>query len=458
MEHPTIARHPVLSALTALALLLGASLSAASAEFTGNPVVFVHGGFGSAAQFQSQALRFSSNGYPDSHLAALEYDSLFGEQSFDEVLASLDELIAGLQAATGAAQVDLMGHSLGTRVSQSYLESPERAASVAHYVNIDGGEADALPGGVPTLAIWAGEGSPGRRIVGATNVTLPNQTHVESATSREAFAAMYRFLTGKRPATLDVVRTPGPIELSGRALRFPQNVAVEGATLAMWELNPFSGERRGEPKETATIGADGSFGPFRAFSGRSYEFTLRREGTEREHRIYFEPFLRSDRFVRLLTDDPGGGIDSLIERSDRHVAATIVRYKELWGDQGAENDVLRINGVNVINAATSPQANRTIGLFVFDAGSDGVTDLSGPIESVFGLPFLSGADLFVPAQIPTRGTVTVKLVPRGAAHLARVIRFPAAASTVAAISVQLNDFERPLIGRGASPAQLPTHR
>ena len=144
------------SAVVAAALLLGASVAPCSAEFDGNPVIFVHGGFGSAGQFESQAMRFSSNGYPDSHLAALEYDSLFGLQSMDDVLSGLDDLIAELQASTGAAQVDLMGHSLGTAVSQMYLSTPARAASVAHYVNIDGGEADAPPGGVETLAIWAG--------------------------------------------------------------------------------------------------------------------------------------------------------------------------------------------------------------------------------------------------------------------------------------------------------------
>ena len=92
-------------------------------------MIFVHGGFGSGGQFESQAMRFATNGYPDSHLAALEYDSTFGLQSFDDVLASLEELVAELQASTGAEQVDLMGHSLGTRVSQMYL--PARAAATS---------------------------------------------------------------------------------------------------------------------------------------------------------------------------------------------------------------------------------------------------------------------------------------------------------------------------------------
>src|SRR4030043_2274368 len=39
------------------------------------PIVFIHGFAGSAAQFESQAMRFESNGYPASYIAAYEYDS-----------------------------------------------------------------------------------------------------------------------------------------------------------------------------------------------------------------------------------------------------------------------------------------------------------------------------------------------------------------------------------------------
>jgi pimeloyl-ACP methyl ester carboxylesterase len=447
------------SAVVAAALLLGASVAPCSAEFDGNPVIFVHGGFGSAGQFESQAMRFSSNGYPDSHLAALEYDSLFGLQSMDDVLSGLDDLIAELQASTGAAQVDLMGHSLGTAVSQMYLSTPERAAAVAHYVNIDGGEADAPPGGVETLAIWAGTGRPGRRIVGAQNVTIPNQTHVESATSAESFAAMYRFLTGKNPATIDIVRERGPIEISGRAVLFPQNEGVDGATVDVWEVYSFNGERRGgAPAATFAIGADGAFGPFHGIAGRSYEFVISRPDSDRTHRLYFEPFFRSSHFVRLLTAEPGGAIDSLIERSDRHMALTIVRYKELWGDQGDESDRLEIDGTNVLNEATSPQSNRTNGLFVFDAGSDGVTDLSAPISTIAGLPFLSGADLFIPAEVPARGRLIVRVVPRGDTLAARRVIVPRTASTVSAITIHLNDFEIPPARRSDRPLRLAVKR
>ena len=67
--------------------------------------------------------------------------------------------------------------------------------------------------------------------------------------------------------------------------------------------------------------------------------------------------------------------------------------------------------------------------------------LSAPDPNIFALPFLTGVDHFVPAQVPTRGTVTILVTPRGQTRATRLIRFPRTASTVSAISVVLRDFE-----------------
>ena len=96
-----------------------------------------------------------------------------------------------------------------------------------------------------------------------------------------------------------------------------------------------TGQRKGRhPVATLDIADDGSWGPVRGLSSRKhYEFALVDPG-QITHHIYFEPFKRSNHLVRLLTSEPGGGVNILIERSPRHSALTIVRYKELWGDQG----------------------------------------------------------------------------------------------------------------------------
>ena len=404
------------------------------------PMIFLHGGAGSGGQFESQAQRFTSNGYPQSYIRVVEYDSTFGVDTREDVYARLDAAVADLKKQTGRPKVDLLGHSLGTTLSHEYLSSPARAANIARYVNIDGRTAASPPGGVPTLAIWAGRGTPGRVLEGATNVTIPNQTHVQVATSAETFVPIYKFFTGRRPSR--DIATQHRITLSGRAALFPQNVGVGERSLEIWAVHGASGQRKGKrPVATLDIADDGSWGPVRGLrSGRHYEFALVDPG-QITHHIYFEPFKRSSHLVRLLTSEPGGGVNILIERSPRHSALTIVRYKELWGDQGAENDSLLINGTNVINAATAPIAKRVIGMFAFDTGSDGVSNVATPHPVFFALPFLSGVDLFIPAATPPTGTVSVALRSRGAGPV-RTVNFPNFASSTDAVSVNLADYER----------------
>ena len=71
---------------------------------------------------------------------------------------------------------------------------------------------------------------------GAQNVTIPNQTHVQTCTSAESFVAYYRFLTGHKPAH-DIVRQSGSIRVAGKALNFPQNTGLQGATVQVWPVN-----------------------------------------------------------------------------------------------------------------------------------------------------------------------------------------------------------------------------
>ncbi len=403
------------------------------------PVVFVHGGSGSGAQFESQALRLTGNGYPADRIAVHEYDSTFATNTMDDVWAGLDEVIGTLLDETGADQVDLLGHSLGTFVSQGYLtSSPARAATVAHYVNIDGRPAAAPPGGVPTLAVW-GEGDPSRQVVGATNWYAPDQGHVQVATSAETFAEFYEFFTGRAPRTTAIVPERGRLRISGEANLFPANIGAAGTTLEVWRVDGDSGHRRGRrPVATFEIGEDGAWGPFRASRHQRYELALTR-GDGSVHHFYFQPFVRSDHLVRLLTSEPGTGIDLLRDKSDAHTSLTITRYKELWGDQGAAGDVLTVDGHDVVTPALAPRADRINALFVFDDGSDGVTDLSVPIPDVSALPFITGADLHLPAATPPDDTISVALRSRTGWGRTQVVNVPNWASSQHHISIQFPD-------------------
>ena len=141
------------------------------------------------------------------------------------------------------------------------------------------GQATSPPGGVPTLAIWAGRGTPGRSIGGATNVTVANQTHVQSATSPESFAEMFRFFTGRAPDTTDIVPERGKITIAGRGVLFPQNVGVPaGTSLTIWRVKKSNGKRIGHPVATPALESDGSWGPVRIKRGKRYEFALEQQG------------------------------------------------------------------------------------------------------------------------------------------------------------------------------------
>ena len=439
------------SAVGALVVLLLASLvSAANPASAGRdrhrelrPVIFVHGGAGSGAQFETQAMRLTSNGYPASLIAVHEYDSTFGLNTMEQVWIGLDALIVRMLDESGADQVDLLGHSLGTTVSHGYLtSSPERAARVAHYVNIDGRTAASPPGGVDTLAVW-GEGDQTRAIVGAQNHYAPDQAHVEVATSAETFAQFYEFFTGRPPRTTDVVpEPPGRVRLSGEANIFPQNVGSAGSTLQIWEVDGDTGERRGRrPKATFEIGTDGAWGPFNANGRKHYEFALSRSDGSTHH-FYFQPFLRSDHLVRLLTSVPGQGLDLLREASDDHTGIGITRYKEMWGDQGALDDVLEIDGTNVLNPATAPRTKRVNAMFAFDHDIDGVTDLSAPVAAWFALPFISATDLFIPAAIPPDRTIEVKMIARAGDGDVEVLNIPNWASSGHIVTLQFRDFQQ----------------
>ncbi|WP_101524364.1 alpha/beta fold hydrolase [Nocardioides houyundeii] len=401
------------------------------------PIVFVHGSSGSGSQFESQAQRYASNGYPVSWIEAHEYDSTFATNSLADVHAALDARIDALRERTGAEQVDVLAHSLGTYVLQRYLtSSPERAAEVAHYVNLDGAPADEPPGGVDTLAIW-GENNAAGEITGARNVHLDDQGHTETVTSPESFTEAYTFFTDKAPRTTEVVRAHGRIDVSGRAVLFPSNVGVDGATLEVHRVNAHTGRRIGRrPVATYQLSGNGSFGPFKASPTASYEFALIWPGGPTHH-FYRQPFRRSNSLVRLLASVPGTGLDAATEKSDAHVNLTVNRNKEWWGDQGEAGDTLSIGGQNVLTPAVAPRKRRIIGMFAFDAGSDKVSATDAVLPAFASLPFITGTDVYLP--VSERGTVRLVAKARGERR-PQVINVPALPSSGHRISVQFDDF------------------
>lgn len=436
-----------LAALTAIAaLVLAASPAPAAAAHPRpdrrlRPVVFVHGSAGSGLQFQTQAKRLASNGYPAEIIETHDYDSTFTVETIDQVFARLDERITRLLAQTGSDRVDLLGHSLGTSLSQAYLGTPFRAARIAHYVNLDGRTATAPPGGVPTLAVW-GEGSTERSIAGARNVYLSDQSHTQVVTSPETFREVYAFFTGTAPRTSEILpQPPGQVRLSGRAVYFPTNVGVAQGRVEIYEVSALTGARRHQrPAAVYPLTGDGSWGPFRGSGSARYEFAIVTPGAATHH-FYYQPARRTDRLIRLLTSPPGQGLGALMETSDRHSNLVVSRNKEWWGDQGEGSDALWINGTEILNPANAPRTKRVIGIFAYDRGVDRVTDLRAPIPEFFAQPFLTGIDAYIPAAPRNLGIMLIATRPRTAPGRITVFTVPNWPSTDHRISVQLDDYD-----------------
>jgi pimeloyl-ACP methyl ester carboxylesterase len=408
------------------------------------PIVFVHGNSGSAAQFESQFQRFASNGYPRELMFAYEYDTSGPDNT--TAIARLDPFIDEVLARTGAARVLLAAHSRGTTVSHAYLAEPARAAEVAKYVNLDGRSSATPPGGVPTLAVWGEWQSPPDpvrgtvgSIGGATNIYNRQFGHTETATAAKTFADIYRFWFGRAPATTEVVpEPPGRVEVAGRVVLFPQNVGYAGARLDVWEVNAGSGQRRtSRPLTSHPIDQTGAFGPLRVHGHKAYEFAVTREDGS-VHHFYQRPFVRDDYFLRLNTGRPGAGLEVFLKHGDRHVNLTLVRGREMWGDQPDSDTLtvdLRGDGAPRLNVLTPEVAPRTgpggpdgntgevNALFLTDVGArtatgyadpDQRTDLGkGQLFPFNNLTFLAAADVYLPAHRSATGTVRLTMRPRG---------------------------------------------
>ncbi|RGP55883.1 alpha/beta fold hydrolase [Pseudomonas abyssi] len=411
-------------------------------DFSLRPVIFVHGGAGSASQFESQAQRFIANGYPRSHLATYEYDT--NPPDFTRTTQELDAAIDSLRASTGFDQVNLMGHSMGTEVSRIYLADPARAAKIAAYVNFDGRGGDEPPGGVPNLVMWGQYVT--QEVTGATNVYPDPEDpigHIEVATAASSFARVYAFFNGQAPATTSISEAAGEdVWIAGRANLFPANSGAVGTILEITEVDPSSGrELSSQPRYSQAIDSDGQWGPVRLSKGASYSFLLHRPGTPNaDHYFYREPYDQDSFQVRLNTSEPGKGVGALLSRSPRHSNLSISRDMELWGDQGDRNDQLTVNGTLVVTAQTAPLLNRLSNIFLHDRNADGISKLDTPDPVLHAIPFMSGLDLYLPAASEPNGVISISLNSRRGDGTVRTINVPNWPSDqIRSISVHFRD-------------------
>jgi Lipase C-terminal domain/AF_1763-like, C-terminal domain/alpha/beta hydrolase fold len=417
------------------------------------PIVFVHGGAGSGAQYASVARRFASNGYPPDRIATFEYDSS-SPAAIGAAPAQLDVLIDQLRAQYGVERVNLVGHSLGTFVSNNYLGVATRAAKIAHYVGVDGASnptCGATDPGLECMGIFRGATGD----VGGNNIYFNStQSHVEAATSPESFAAQYEFFIGQAPkTTLILPEPPGQVEIAGRAVDFPQNAGLDGGILRIWRVSSLTGRRSWHPVATIAIGPSGDWGPVRVNGRKSYEFELHRADSPTEQNIYYQPFIRDNYWIRLLSSAPTSGIVLNTTTGPNHAAAVVIRYREWWTTHpSGDEDTLEISTrsptrgdepavdalQNVISDGLAVGAS-PVGVHVHDYLADQVSSLS-LIPFFTTQPFQTGVDVYMPATNPPDGTITFANAPRGDTSRIQVVNTANWASDDHRITVEFNDY------------------
>jgi len=366
------------------------------------PIVFAHGFLEVGDAFANQAMRFAANGACRDRIYAFDWNTLTGS---GDQLQRLGMFIDDVLAETGAQQVDLVGHSAGTFLSRLYLNEPANAAKVAHFGNLAGSGADALPGGVPTINIcspddyMAGTGD----IEGAENVEIPGLDHLQVSTAPEVFYHLYRFFNeGEEPATEEMTPTE-ELELSGRLLTFAVNDPAVGYTMNVYPIDPETGERLvDDPVATFVTDADGFWGPFAAEPSQHYEYEIIDPNPYwRPLHYYREPLPRSCDLVYFRVFPPplslpGIALGILPYRDDRMLPATLMVNRAVV----AGRDTLYVDGLEVSTDALAAPEKTTIAVFYFDANFNGVSDGRAPGGLYNFLFFLAAFDLIVPTDPP----------------------------------------------------------
>jgi triacylglycerol lipase len=119
------------------------------------PIVFVHGNGDTAALWQTTLWRFESNGWPRTHLHAIDMPYPLardddgkaqpGRSSTAEHMAYLKAEVDKIRQATGTDKVVLIGNSRGGNAIRNYIQNGGGAGAVSH----------AILGGTPNHGVWS---------------------------------------------------------------------------------------------------------------------------------------------------------------------------------------------------------------------------------------------------------------------------------------------------------------
>jgi len=251
-----------------------------------------------------------------------------------------------------------------------------------------------------------------------TQVTLVDEDHFAVAASRHSFIQVYKYLNGGNNPTYDEVQCgDDPVTIEGISETFADNTPVTGKI----ELHELSTTPRvaGPAITLPNPDATGHFGPITIKRNVAYEFVGYDNSNNLVGWVYYSPFKRSNRLVRLLSPASAsdgavvygmaGGGALIAEASTNHAikdpkSATVIVQ---WAGGGFRQDLgasLTVNGSEVLtdgNAGNGALMNGNlnggvVAIFMEDANKNGKTDLGLPYTTAF----IAFTDVFMGATTP----------------------------------------------------------
>ncbi len=352
----------------------------------------------------------------------------------------LDAFIDAVRERTGFEKIHLVGHSRGTFESGAYLSDPARAAKVAMYATVGGGDAT-NPNGVPSIAI-SGMGDirpgPAAENGGVVGWMPAYQDHVMVCTSDESFWELYTFFNGEKPKTMKITPEANPL-IGGYVKSYIYNQPLEGASVEIWEVDADTGIRsKKKPAATLPVGADGKWGPYTAENGQHYEFVVHGTAAKIPPRFFRTPFTHSDlmvyfRIAANAENYQASPFDNAPQLLTDKNPVFVVRHQN--GSLVPGVMTLTIDGTHlivdpIIPTTKEPRQVPTVALYIADGNANGQTDMT-TVEG-FGGAFVNSADVFIAAN--PRKSVQFKLND----HVLNVPALPA--SEAGPISVVFEDF------------------
>jgi triacylglycerol lipase len=124
-----------LIAVLAISFFAGSGGSGSTEASHVNPILFVHGYTANASTWDTMKARFLADGWESNYLYAYTFSSTKSNASVAQDIATR---VNQIKAATGASQVDIIAHSMGSLSSRYYLKNLGGAASVDDWVSLGG--------------------------------------------------------------------------------------------------------------------------------------------------------------------------------------------------------------------------------------------------------------------------------------------------------------------------------